>query len=208
MRDEAEGVIRIRRAEPSDADFATALLSHQEVEPFLSAHRGRNREDVLARIEQSQREPASTGVFVIEAEGERAGLMEFDTFSERSRIATHEQGDRRIRDLPEERRIPWIVPADEVMVRRSREPLDAGGNVRGIGRSDVMRGRLCRSSRYQLGSACGDDRLRTAEGAQQRLHRGAGQAGGVRENQPGARHAALRRPEAGQPAGRRAVGNT
>jgi RimJ/RimL family protein N-acetyltransferase len=85
---DAEGVIRIRRAESSDIDFATALLAHQEVEPFLSMHRGRNREDVLARIEQSQREPASAGVFVIEADGERVGLMEFETFSERSRIAS------------------------------------------------------------------------------------------------------------------------
>jgi RimJ/RimL family protein N-acetyltransferase len=80
-------VIRIRRAEPSDVDFAAALLAHQDVEPFLSVHRGRKREDVLARIEQSQRDPAATGVFVIEAEDERVGLMEFETFSERSRIA-------------------------------------------------------------------------------------------------------------------------
>jgi RimJ/RimL family protein N-acetyltransferase len=80
-------MIRIRRAESSDVDFATALLAHEEVEPFLSMHRGREREEVVARVEQSQREPASTGVFVIEAEGERVGLMEFETFSERSRIA-------------------------------------------------------------------------------------------------------------------------
>ena len=86
MRDES--VIQIRRAESSDVDFATALLAHQEVEPFLSMHRGRNREDVLARIEQSQREPASAGVFVIEVGERRAGLMEFETFSERSRIAS------------------------------------------------------------------------------------------------------------------------
>lgn len=80
-------MIRIRRAEPSDVDFATALLAHQEVEPFLSMHRGRNRQDVLARIEQSQREPASAGVFVIEVDHRPVGLMEFETFSERSRIA-------------------------------------------------------------------------------------------------------------------------
>jgi RimJ/RimL family protein N-acetyltransferase len=80
-------VIWIRRAESSDVDFATALLAHQEVEPFLSMHRGRNREDVLARIEQSQREPASAGVFVIEVDHRPVGLMEFETFSERSRIA-------------------------------------------------------------------------------------------------------------------------
>jgi steroid delta-isomerase len=86
VRGEAEGV-RLRRAEPADIDFVTGLLAHREVEPFLSVHRGREREDVLERIVLSQREPASAGVFVIEAEGRPAGVMEFWTFSERSRIA-------------------------------------------------------------------------------------------------------------------------
>ena len=42
---------------------------------------------MLERIVLSQRAPASAGVFVIEAEGRPAGVMEFWTFSERSRIA-------------------------------------------------------------------------------------------------------------------------
>jgi RimJ/RimL family protein N-acetyltransferase len=79
--------VRLRRAEPTDVDFVAGLLAHGEVEPFLSQHRGREREDVLARIERSQREPASAGVVVIEADGRRAGVMEYGTFSERSRIA-------------------------------------------------------------------------------------------------------------------------
>ena len=86
MSDEAERV-RLRRAEPADVDFVIELLSHDEVEPFLSVHRGRRRQDVVERIERSQREPTSAGVFVIEADGRPAGLMEFGTFSERSRIA-------------------------------------------------------------------------------------------------------------------------
>ncbi len=83
---DAEGV-RLRRAEPADVDFVAGLLAHREVEPFLSLHRGREREDVLERIVLSQRAPASAGVFVIEAAGRPAGVMEFWTFSERSRIA-------------------------------------------------------------------------------------------------------------------------
>ena len=79
--------VRLRRAEPTDVDFVTGLLAHPEIEPFLSVHRGRERVDVLERIERSQREPASAGVFVIEADGSRAGVMEYGTFSERSRIA-------------------------------------------------------------------------------------------------------------------------
>ena len=86
MSDDAEGV-RLRRAEPTDVDFVVELLAHDEVEPFLSLHRGRERHDVLARITRSGSEPASAGVFVIEAEGRPAGVLEFWTFSERSRIA-------------------------------------------------------------------------------------------------------------------------
>jgi RimJ/RimL family protein N-acetyltransferase len=82
-----DGAGGIRRAEPADADFVVELLAHEEIEPFLSVHRGRGRKDVLERIERSQREPAAAGVFVIEAEGRSAGVMEYSTFSERSRIA-------------------------------------------------------------------------------------------------------------------------
>lgn len=77
----------IRRAGTADLDFAVDLLAHDEVEPFLSKHRSNERAGLLARIERSQAEPASAGVFVIELDGVRAGLMEFETFSERSRIA-------------------------------------------------------------------------------------------------------------------------
>jgi len=79
--------VRLRRAEPADVEFVTGLLAHEQVEPFLSMHRGRGRADVLERIERSQREPATVGVFVIEDDGFHAGVMEFGTFSERSRIA-------------------------------------------------------------------------------------------------------------------------
>ena len=69
---DAEGV-RLRRAEAADVDFVTGLLGHREVEPYLSLHRGREREDVLERIVLSQRAPASAGVFVIEAAGAPRG---------------------------------------------------------------------------------------------------------------------------------------
>jgi RimJ/RimL family protein N-acetyltransferase len=77
----------IRRAEAADADFVAGLLAHDEVEPFLSARRPRERAELLELIERSQREPHSSGVFVIEVEGERGGLMEFETANQRSRIA-------------------------------------------------------------------------------------------------------------------------
>ena len=79
--------MRLRRAEPGDADFLVELLTHEEVEPFLSAVRPKDRESVLAEIERSQREPADFGVFVIEVDGRRAGMMEFEVANRRSRIA-------------------------------------------------------------------------------------------------------------------------
>ena len=83
---DAEGV-RLRRAVAADVDFVVALLGHDEVEPFLSARRASEPAEVLARIERSQREQDSFGVFVIEDGGERAGTVEFETANERSRIA-------------------------------------------------------------------------------------------------------------------------
>ncbi len=77
----------IRRAEPEDADFLVELLTHEEVEPYLAAVRPNDRESVLAGIERSQREPAEFGVFLIEVDGQPAGVMEFERANRRSRIA-------------------------------------------------------------------------------------------------------------------------
>jgi RimJ/RimL family protein N-acetyltransferase len=76
----------MRRAEPADVDFIAGLLAHDEVEPFL-ARRPSEREALLEQIERSKRDPRRSGVFVIEVDGERAGLMEFEIANERSRIA-------------------------------------------------------------------------------------------------------------------------
>jgi RimJ/RimL family protein N-acetyltransferase len=79
--------VTIRRAAPDDVDFIAGLIVHDEVEPFLSARRPRERAELLDQIERSGSAPQSFGVFVIEVEGERVGLMEFETANERSRIA-------------------------------------------------------------------------------------------------------------------------
>jgi RimJ/RimL family protein N-acetyltransferase len=83
---EADGV-RVRRAEPEDVDFLVELLTHEEVEPFLAAIRPRDREGLLAEIERSQAEPQDFGRFVIEVDGQRAGLMGFEVANRRSRVA-------------------------------------------------------------------------------------------------------------------------
>ena len=83
--------IRIRRAEPDDADFFVELMSHEDVDPFMAAVRPRDREAIVEEIERSQAEPGETGRFVIEVsddgEWKRAGVMGFDIRNRRSRIA-------------------------------------------------------------------------------------------------------------------------
>ena len=77
----------IRRAEPRDLDFVVELANHDEVEPFLSARRPREPEELLAEIERSRRERFTFGRFVVEVDGERAGVMGFEVENRRSRIA-------------------------------------------------------------------------------------------------------------------------
>ena len=79
--------VGIRRAEPGDLDFLVELMAHEEVEPFLAVIRPRDREGVLAEIERSQAEPQEFGRFVIEVDGQPAGLMGFQVANRRSRIA-------------------------------------------------------------------------------------------------------------------------
>jgi RimJ/RimL family protein N-acetyltransferase len=79
--------VSIRRAEPGDLDFLLELMTHDEVEPFLAVIRPRDREGVAAEIERSQAEPQEFGRFVIEVDGQPAGLMGFQVANRRSRIA-------------------------------------------------------------------------------------------------------------------------
>ena len=79
--------LRLRRAEPADADFVLELLTHEEVEPYMAVIRPRDRDGVLAEIERSRAEPQEFGRFVIEVDGRQAGLMGFEVANRRSRIA-------------------------------------------------------------------------------------------------------------------------
>jgi len=83
--------VRIRRAEPADAEFLVQLATHEDVEPFMSVARPSDLESVRADIERSQAEPQEHGRFVIELADDgtwrRAGTMAFDVANRRSRIA-------------------------------------------------------------------------------------------------------------------------
>jgi RimJ/RimL family protein N-acetyltransferase len=77
----------IRRARAGDLEFLTALMTHEDVEPFLAAVRAKDHNELRAEIERSEAEPEAFGLFLIEVDGERAGTMRFERVNIRSRIA-------------------------------------------------------------------------------------------------------------------------
>jgi RimJ/RimL family protein N-acetyltransferase len=84
-------VISIRRARPEDLDFLHELVNDDDVEPFLGGRAALDRESLLREIDRSEAEPADFGRFVIEADGERAGVMGFEAANKRSKIARLER---------------------------------------------------------------------------------------------------------------------
>jgi RimJ/RimL family protein N-acetyltransferase len=83
---EGEG-FRLRRAAQEDVDFMAALASHEDVEPFMAAVSARGPSELREELERAEREPELYGRFIVEVDGERAGLMAFEVANRRSRIA-------------------------------------------------------------------------------------------------------------------------
>ena len=83
--------VELRRANPPDADFLLELLAGDDVRQFLGPQTAMAREDVLEEIDRSLAEPQSFGRFVIELDGEPAGMLGFHVANERSRIARLER---------------------------------------------------------------------------------------------------------------------
>jgi RimJ/RimL family protein N-acetyltransferase len=79
--------VTLRRARPDDADFLLELVTGEDTRPFLSTRAGESRDDVLAEIERSEREPDEFGWYLLEVDGERAGSIAFHRVNERHRIA-------------------------------------------------------------------------------------------------------------------------
>jgi RimJ/RimL family protein N-acetyltransferase len=77
----------VRRARADDLDFLVGLARHEDVQPFLAASRPTDPESILADIERSTEEPEVFGVFVIEVDGDRAGVMRFMSRGGPNRIA-------------------------------------------------------------------------------------------------------------------------
>ena len=76
--------VSIRPARADDLDFLTALYADEDVRPFLAAAGDYEREGIAARLE---RDPDEGGIYVVEAEGERAGAMAWELRNRRSAIA-------------------------------------------------------------------------------------------------------------------------
>ena len=79
--------VTLRRAESRDLDFLLDLMNSDDVVQNLAVVRPRDREGLAAEIQRSQAEPQEFGRFVIEVDGQPAGLMGFDVANRRSRIA-------------------------------------------------------------------------------------------------------------------------
>ena len=83
--------VELRRAKPPDADFLLEVLADDDVRRFLGPRTAAARGEVLEEIERSRAEPGSFGRFVIEVDGESAGMLGFHVVNERSRIARLER---------------------------------------------------------------------------------------------------------------------
>lgn len=78
---------RLRRATPDDLDFMVGLAGHEDVEPFMAAVSARDRDAIREEIERAAAEPNHYGRFIVEVEGEPAGVMAFEVANRRSRVA-------------------------------------------------------------------------------------------------------------------------
>jgi RimJ/RimL family protein N-acetyltransferase len=110
----------LRRATPADLDFIVQLSVHEDVEPYMAAMSAREPEEVLREIELSTTEPERCGRFVVEVEGEPAGLLAFEVSNRRSRIANL----RGLMLLPAYRRRGIADAAARLLVRHLVYDLD------------------------------------------------------------------------------------
>jgi RimJ/RimL family protein N-acetyltransferase len=76
----------LRRATTADVGFIAGLASHEDVEPFMAAVSAHQAEEVAEEVERSRREPERFGRFVVEVEGEPAGVMAYEVANRRSKI--------------------------------------------------------------------------------------------------------------------------
>lgn len=85
-RIEGEGFV-LRRATADDVEFMASLATHEDVEPFMAAVSARDREELAEEVRRGEAEPQHYGRFIVEVDGQPAGVMAFEVRNRRSRIA-------------------------------------------------------------------------------------------------------------------------
>ena len=83
--------VELRRAEPPDAEFLLELLADGDVRQFLGPRTAATGDEVLEEIERSLSQPEGFGRFVIDLDGEPAGMLGFHVANEPNRIARLER---------------------------------------------------------------------------------------------------------------------
>jgi RimJ/RimL family protein N-acetyltransferase len=79
-------VIALRRAVAADVDWLVELYTSDDVEPFLSGRRSRDRGMIEVEVERSQQEPNAFGRLLIDFDGARAGALGYSEASGPHRI--------------------------------------------------------------------------------------------------------------------------
>ena len=78
----------LRRATDEDVDFMVSLAAHEDVEPFMAAVSARDPDALAEEVRRAEAEPEHYGRFIVEVEGEPAGVMAFEVRNRRSRIVS------------------------------------------------------------------------------------------------------------------------
>ena len=78
----------LRRAAEEDVDFMVSLAAHEDVEPFMAAVSARDPDALVEEVRRAEAEPEHYGRFIVEVEGEPAGVMAFEVRNRRSRIVS------------------------------------------------------------------------------------------------------------------------
>ena len=81
------GTVTIRRATQEDVPFLAELVTDDEVAPYLAAVRPGSADEITSLIERAAADPETSGVYMIEVDGEPCGTMSFERVNRRSRIA-------------------------------------------------------------------------------------------------------------------------
>jgi L-phenylalanine/L-methionine N-acetyltransferase len=80
--------VTLRRASSGDVAELRRLVTHPEIEPFLSVIRPTSGAELAAEVARSETDPGGFGVLMILADGRTVGTVNFERVNRRSRIVS------------------------------------------------------------------------------------------------------------------------